>query len=284
MPDQADMLRKLVRSAAVADDAPAGAARLLLVASAKGGVGTTTVAVQLAAALTELGRGSVLVDADLGRAHATSHLGVAPREGLDDLLEERCTIESLMMTVADGVRLLPAAWAPSHPCQPTLAAGRRLLAELQRLPVENGWMVVDGGSNRSPLCDHLWQHATRVLLVTTCEDLAVMDTYARIKSLSATGFAAPLSIVVNRAGTSAPAMDVQGRLEQSCRRFLGLTIDAAGQIPHLEALTPTGGCPVPLPARDPSVKREFAQLARRLTEAAQTTPLARIASMAGAAA
>ena len=185
MHDQADMLRQLARSAAGAEATPCAPLRMVLVCGGKGGVGTTTVTLQLAAALAQLGRGSVLVDADLGCADATSLLGLAPRDGIDALLEGRCGIEAVVATLADGMQVLPAAWAPSHPSQPTVAAGRRLLAELRRLPSDSGWIVVDGGSRRSPLCDLLWQQAARVLMVTTVEDVAVMDTYARIKSMVA---------------------------------------------------------------------------------------------------
>lgn len=283
MPDQADMLRQLARSAAGAEAAPSAPLKMLLVCSAKGGVGTTTVAVQLAAALAELGRGSVLVDADVGRADATSLLGQAPREGLEALLAGRRGIESLLVTLADGLRLLPATWASSEPCQPTLSAGRRLLSELRGLPADSGWIVADGGSRRSPFCDYLWQQAARVLLVTAPDDVSVMDTYARIKSLTAAGAAAPIGVLVNRAGQTALAMDVQSRLEQSCRRFLGLAIDASGQLPYYDGLTPADGRPAALPSREPSVTREFMRLARRVADAPQRMP-ARNDSMAMAGA
>lgn len=273
MPDQADMLRQLARSAAGAEAAPSAPLKLLLVCSAKGGVGTTTVAVQLAAALAELGRGSVLVDADLGRADATSLLGLSPRIGLESLLEGRTGIESLLSCVADGVRLLPAAWAPSEPCQPTLSAGRRLISELRRLPADSGWIVVDGGSRRSPMHDHLWQQAARALMITTPDDVAVMDSYARIKSLATTGATTPIGILINRAGQTSLALEVQSRLEKSCRRFLSIAIEACGQLPQYAGLSSTEGRPATLPSREPSITREFVRLARRVAEVASPTRL-----------
>ena len=68
MLDQASELRQLVMHAAV-DDAPPGdgAPRLVALAGGKGGVGTTTVATNIAAALARQGQRVVLVDADLQR-------------------------------------------------------------------------------------------------------------------------------------------------------------------------------------------------------------------------
>jgi len=278
MPDQAEKLRQLVRGAAAADAAPSTTPRMLLVVSAKGGVGTTTVAIQLAAALADLGRGSVLVDADLGKADATSLLGLAPRKGLEALLEGGSSIEQVLVAATERFQILPAAWAASQPCPLTLSAGRRLISELGRLPPDAGWIVVDGGSRRSPLHDHLWHQASRVLMVTTTDDVAVMDSYARIKSLAGTGAAVPVGTLVNRAEQTSLALEVQSRLEQSCRRFLGLTIDAAGHMPAWPALQPAEGHRGGLPSCEPAVTRLFSRLAGRLAEGPKGSLAARSAA------
>jgi len=277
MPDQADMLRQLARAVAAESAAPAAALRMLLVCSAKGGVGTTTVAVQLAAALAELGRGSLLIDADLGKADATSLLGLTPRRGLEAVLDGSSRVEPLLVAAAEGLQVLPSAWAPQEPCQLTLSAARRLVSELERQAAHAGWIVVDGGSRRSPLHDYLWKHSARVLMITTTDDVAVMDSYARVKSLAATGALTPVSMLINRAAQTSLALDVQSRLEQSCRRFLGRTIDAAGSLPPCEALAPTAGRAANLPVREPAVTRLFLRLARRLAE---TQPAALASALA----
>src|SRR5437773_768039 len=148
MSDQADLLRQLVRHAASELAPPVSSQRLIVVCGGKGGVGTTTVAVQLAAALAALGRPCVLVDADLGRADATSLCGLAPPAGLAELLEGRSGAGPLLLKHSAGMHVLPAAWAPCEVCEPTLAAGRRLASELQRLAETHGWVVVDAGSQR----------------------------------------------------------------------------------------------------------------------------------------
>ena len=68
MHDQADELRELVRRAALENSWVSTAVpRLIVVSGGKGGVGTTTVAVNLAVALAAQGHRTVLVDANLNR-------------------------------------------------------------------------------------------------------------------------------------------------------------------------------------------------------------------------
>ena len=60
----------------------AGGARLIAVASGKGGVGKTWLAVTLSHALAMAGRRVLLVDADLGLANVDVQLGLEPAGGL----------------------------------------------------------------------------------------------------------------------------------------------------------------------------------------------------------
>jgi hypothetical protein len=57
-----------------------------------------------------------------------------------------------------------------------------LIFHLQSLEDRADVLVVDGGSGMNAANRMLWQHAALVLVVTTSDDLAVMDAYATIKA------------------------------------------------------------------------------------------------------
>jgi flagellar biosynthesis protein FlhG len=71
----------------------------------------------------------------------------------------------------------------------------------------------------------------RVVLVTTPEAAAILDTFAAIKLLVAPDDAARISIVVSRAADQETAEDVYRRLAMACHRFLAITLDYAGWVP-----------------------------------------------------
>jgi MinD-like ATPase involved in chromosome partitioning or flagellar assembly len=89
--------------------------------------------------------------------------------------------------------------------------------------------VVDAGSSRSPFVRRLWQVANVVLVVTTPEPAAIRESYAAIKVLTDAEVVSSLHTLVNRA-TPAEALDVQWRIGEACRRFLGLRAVAAGNV------------------------------------------------------
>jgi len=68
--------------------------------------------------------------------------------------------------------------------------------------------------------------------MTTPDAVAVMDTYATVKTLlSRSAIQSPLRLVVNRADSEEVAADVHRRIDHSCQRFLGLSLPLAGWIP-----------------------------------------------------
>ena len=83
--------------------------QVIAVTSGKGGVGKTTVAVNLSLALAKLGRRVVLLDADFGLGNIDVLLGLVPKYTLADLIESRCALSDVLVEGPGGVRIVPAA-------------------------------------------------------------------------------------------------------------------------------------------------------------------------------
>src|SRR5688572_14950335 len=84
--------------------------RSIAVINQKGGVGKTTTAVNLAAALTELGKTCCVIDLD-PQAHASLHLGCTLADGepsMYEVLVGDATVSSIRRQVSDRLWLAPA--------------------------------------------------------------------------------------------------------------------------------------------------------------------------------
>lgn len=228
--DQARSLRRLVRqSAGVVPRAGARGPRLFVLSGGKGGVGTTTVAVQLAAELQRQGRRTVLVDADPEGGDVATLLDLEERHTVADVLAGRRTVEETLQAGPGGVRVLPGAWGLDMMADCSPVAQDRLLEQLALLDDADA-VVLDAGGGTSRLVRAFWQAADAVLVVTTPDLTAVMDAYASIKILAAGDDLMPLHLAVNRADDTT-AREAHARLARACRRFLGLDPQLAGHVP-----------------------------------------------------
>lgn len=232
MYDQANDLRRLVGHCA----APKTPARrphpsLAFITSGKGGVGTTTIAVNLAVALARVGLRTVLVDADPCGGDAAVLCGLEEPYTLADVLAGHRIVPEVLQPGPGGVRVLPGAWGlerlPNYPP----AAGSRLLGQLEGLGAEADLVVLDAGNGPNRILQRFPRAARLILVVTTPETPSIIDTFAAISALTESDTIGPIHTLVNLAPTAQLAQDVQGRLARACSRFLGIQLQTAGHVP-----------------------------------------------------
>ena len=70
-------------------------AHLIGIASGKGGVGKTTMTINLAIALQKSGLSTLVLDADLGLANAQLMMGVKPTYTISDLISGNLTLDEI---------------------------------------------------------------------------------------------------------------------------------------------------------------------------------------------
>jgi MinD-like ATPase involved in chromosome partitioning or flagellar assembly len=185
MIDQADKLRELVHGAPPPEYDAAPAVPMIVVAGGKGGVGATTVAVNLAAALADREHRVVVVDAARQNADLAQVAGVGPVSGgtVADILAGRCRAADALAPGPAGTLLLANRWAPKANPDYSRHAQQRLLAELQTLGEVADLLVVDVGSGRSAWTRRFWLRARLVVLVTTTDDASLVDCVPAISEL-----------------------------------------------------------------------------------------------------
>jgi flagellar biosynthesis protein FlhG len=237
--DQAHDLRRMVLHAGRGgpnDSAPPP--KIVVVCGGKGGVGTTTVAVNLAILLAREGRRVVLVDADFAGPDVSTLCGIEEPYGAAEVLSGRRTVHEVLSRGPGGIQVLPATRGVTEASDCTPAAQERLIAQLEGLGPHADFVLIDAGSGSGRVMRRFWEAAHAVLLVTHPDDVAVMDAYAVIKLVChETPRTAAVAAVANCVddsfgnGPSRADDDVPARLDRACRRFLGMTVACAGRIP-----------------------------------------------------
>jgi flagellar biosynthesis protein FlhG len=239
MHDQAAQLRAMVRSATQADVVTAHAPpRKIVVCGAKGGVGTTTIAVDLSIALARQGARVVLVDADMNQPDVAALCQIEPCDSIADVLSARRTVHEALHRGPAGVQILPGIWSSTKVPDCSPAAQERLLSELDRLGKHADLIVLDVGSGLNHVVRRFWQAAERVLLIMTPDRIAIVDAYAAIKVLGSRTSELQVELVVNRAETDLAAA-THLRIDQACQRFLNRSIELAGYVAADDSTTVT---------------------------------------------
>jgi flagellar biosynthesis protein FlhG len=230
--DQSTSLRRLVLASGRTLGGDAGPPpRLVVVAGGKASVGATTLAVNLAVALASHGSRTVLIDADL-RADVAAHCGLAAGVGITDVLLNRKDIHEVLQRGPGGTQVAIGASTPEARNAWTDRAVQRVVRQIQSLGRHADLVLIDTGHTAGQSMLPLWQAADEVLLVTTPDAVAVMDSYATVKTLLTRSAARPpICLIVNQADDADEAADVHRRIDQSCQRFLGLSVPLAGWSP-----------------------------------------------------
>jgi capsular exopolysaccharide synthesis family protein len=124
-----------VRFAVCNSSTESGKGRCVLITSAIGGEGKTTLAAQLAARCGNAGMSTLLIDADLRRAALCPLLDVPEGPGLSDVLKDEATIEEVVIRVQGGTFNLLPAGTPVHDTSRVLEARKfgLLIAQLRQL-------------------------------------------------------------------------------------------------------------------------------------------------------
>jgi flagellar biosynthesis protein FlhG len=156
--------------------------RIVAVGGGKGGVGKSTVAVNLALALARLGHRVTLVDADLGAANLHTMLGVLnPTIGLGDFLDHRVdTLDALKAPVV--VPTLSLVSGSSRPGAANLGKRDklRLLGAIAHLDAD--CVVLDVGAGSSFNVVDFVAAADHKLLVLTPQLPSLHNAYALLKA------------------------------------------------------------------------------------------------------
>ncbi len=244
MIDQATELRKLVLRAMRAQPIATGPPpRLVVLTGGKGGVGVTTIAVNLAVALAEQGSRVVIVDADLHRSDVATLCGLSDFQTGTNLLEAGRDIHEVLHPGPAGIQILPGlrVHGLNEHGQNKHSVGEisyeRLQRQLATLGRHADIVILDLGSGSGELIRRFSSAADEVLLVTTPDSVAVMDAYTRIKTDLALASQRSLRLVVNLTTDASQAANVHHRIDSSSQKFLNATISFAGHVPQDDAVS-----------------------------------------------
>ena len=244
------------------------AGRLIAVASGKGGVGKTVLAIGLAQALAQAGQRVLLVDADLGLANVDVQLGLDVRHDLADVLAGRMDAAAAATPHEAGFAILPGRSGSGALAGLDADVIGRLEAALRAATTTFDAVLLDLGAGLDAAVRRLAAAADLLLVVATEEPTSLTDAYAVLKLHRRDRPGAAARLVVNQASDRSGGERTWRTLDQACTRFLGTGVPLAGIIPRDPRVADAIRHQAPLLTRHPGcpAARNLTSLAKFLTE------------------
>jgi flagellar biosynthesis protein FlhG len=211
-------------------NAPRTAATRIAVTSGKGGVGKTSIAVNLAVAMSRLGHKVGLVDADYALGSVDVFLGLTPETHLGAVLSGTRSIADVMLPGPSGIRVIPAGSGVRDLASIDTERWGRMVSAMNDAGRDLDFLFFDTAPGIGPTVLDTISLADDVIVITSFEPSAVVDAYAIIKLISTSDPRKPIGVVVNAAADAEEADVVFRQISTAAERFLRRTLRYDGYV------------------------------------------------------
>jgi len=234
--DQAEQLRKLMQQT---DSKPK--ARVITVTSGKGGVGKTSISINLAIWLSRLGKRVVVFDADFGLANIEVMLGVRPQYNLADMMFRGKDLTDIITQGEEGISFISGGSGIQELASMNREQVMFLTNRLITLDKYADVVIVDTGAGISDSVLEFVLASTEVLLVATPEPTSITDAYALLKALNRkeefVKEDTSIKMISNRVKSAAEGQNLYEKMSVVSEKFLNIPITYLGQVPLDEQIS-----------------------------------------------
>lgn len=233
--DQAEKLRNIIKRQDLQPDKER-IAKVITVTSGKGGVGKTSVSVNLAIQLSQMGKRVVIFDADFGLANIEIMLGLRPKYNLADLMYRGKSIEDIITYGPAGIGFISGGSGINELANLSRDQVFSLIRRLEDLDRLADIIIVDTGAGISDTVLEFVAASEEVLLVATPEPTSITDAYALLKTLNRKVSYRPektiVKMVANQVRGEKDATELFEKLGVVVEKFLDIDVEFLGSVPY----------------------------------------------------
>ncbi len=230
--DQAEKLRRMIKE----QTPPRRVARVITVTSGKGGVGKSSISVNLAIALSKLGKRVVILDADFGLANVEVMLGIRPQYNLADLMFRGKNLSDIITMGPENIGFISGGSGIQELTNLTRDQIVYLIQKLVELDQRADIVIVDTGAGIADSVLEFVGASSEVLLVATPEPTSITDAYALLKTLNRkTDISLQdtvIKMIANRIDSYDDGKELYEKLSLVVNKFLNFKLEYMGAVPQ----------------------------------------------------
>ena len=281
MIDQAARLRQLVNNNeeeqqpianVITEEKQHPVARVITVTSGKGGVGKSSLSVNLALQLQSAGKRVVILDADFGLANVEIMMGIRPKYTLADLMFKGKNLRDVVTEGPKGVGFISGGSGIQELSQLTREQIVYLTEKLVELDEIADVIIVDTGAGISDMVLEFLTSSTEILLVVTPEPTSITDAYALLKALNNKAEFCKehtaIKMVANKATNEQDGRNLYEKMNAVIQKFLSIELEFLGTVPKddLQSLAIIQQAPISISNPNAPSARGFATVAKKLND------------------
>ncbi|MBE5936418.1 MAG: MinD/ParA family protein [Lachnospiraceae bacterium] len=233
--DQAENLRNIIKKNSEPKER---LARVITVTSGKGGVGKTTVTVNLALQLARLGNRVIILDADFGLANIEVMLGIRPQYTLADVMLKGMPLKDVITAGPEGIGFLSGGSGIRELANMKANQIESFVKHLYELDKMADVVIIDTGAGISDTVMEFVVASSEVLVVATPEPTSITDAYSLLKTLKRKPGFNPndinIKMIGNRVRKHEEGVELFEKLSVVVKKFLGIDIELIGMISYDE--------------------------------------------------
>ncbi len=203
----------------------------IAIASGKGGVGKTSIAINLSLALCRLKQKVVLIDGDLGLGNVTFMLGLkGVKFNLEHVIEGERRLEEIILEGPEGLQVIPTGSGVEKMANLTSSQSDSLWTQFKEIEAYGDFLIMDLAAGISDSVMSFLAASESAVIVTTPGKTAILDAYAILKVLSRkTSASAPL-LFINQYQNEAERAETSQKLKATAKKFLNLDLIEIGSM------------------------------------------------------
>jgi flagellar biosynthesis protein FlhG len=201
----------------------------IAITSGKGGVGKTSVVVNIGVTLASMDMKVAVLDADYGLGNIDILLGIEPEQDISDLLKDIASLEDILITKHEML-IIPACSGVQSLTHLSEYQEILLYKELKKLEKMVELLIIDTAAGISDNVISLLLAADEVYLVVSPENTSIVDAYAVVKVITELDAFKSISVIANMAADEKEGTEVFLKISRAVKKFLNKELHYLGYI------------------------------------------------------
>ena len=203
----------------------------IAIASGKGGVGKTTIAVNLSISLALQKKTTLLLDADLGMANAHILLGINPELSLEDFISGKSTLDDVITTTKDNLKFISGGNAISNLLSLSDLERHKIIQSFETITIKPDFLIIDVGAGAEASSMSFMASASKVAIILTGEPTSFIDAYSLIKAAYLDYKMDNFGVIINMAASNLQAKLNFDKFQSITQKFLDVKLNFLGHVP-----------------------------------------------------